>query len=270
VYSLSLAGYHRFIRVWHLSSPLASAQNPRTKHCPPVDETVSSHFNTIYSPSASRDLQHFPTQRRLNFDSMLTGDPVESGLDTSSASSSDDASAVSNSSGDSNLSRHLELLTHPANEDEMNEVKMAPMFTAQVRNYASSISASTSAFTQYGLLASVSREEGTSDPREDSRLFHSIAAPSSTFICGNQGSGKSHTLSCFLENCLASSDANELPRPLTGVIFHYDTFTSDNSGAICEAATLSSNSDIKVRVLCPPTNIRCIKASHLPPLVLYP
>ncbi|KAJ6436754.1 Nitrogen assimilation transcription factor nit-4 [Purpureocillium lavendulum] len=71
------------------------------------------------------------------------------------------------------------------------------------------------------------------------------SAPSSVFICGSQGSGKSYTLSCMLENFLAASEANTLPRPLTGVVFHYDSFTSDTSGTPCEAAYLSSHQRIK-------------------------
>ena len=169
------------------------------------------------------------------------------------------------SSEDSVLAHHLELLNHPPYEDAMDEIRGAPVFTSEILRYASSITASEPAFTQYGLLAGVSRSEAVPGPvGQDDRIFYNSAAPSSTFICGSQGSGKSHTLSCLLENCLAESPAAQLPRPLTGIVFHYDSFSSDNSGAICEAATLSSNPDITVRVLCPPTNIRFIKASHAP------
>lgn len=93
----------------------------------------------------------------------------------------------------------------------------------------------------------------------DPRLFFNIAEPSSTFICGSQGSGKSHTLACLLENCLAASDANVLPHPLTGLVFHYDHFISDDGGSPCEAAYLASNPNIKVRVLCSPTNLRTMQ-----------
>ena len=55
--------------------------------------------------------------------------------------------------------------------------------------------------------------------------------------------------------------ANVLPRPLTGIVFHYDTFISDNGGSPCEVAWLSSNTAVNVRVLCPPTNIGTIKVS---------
>jgi len=95
----------------------------------------------------------------------------------------------------------------------------------------------------------------------DPRIYQNITAPSSVFICGSQGSGKSHTLSCMLENCLLPSEANSLPRPLTGIVFHYDYFTSDAGGSPCEAAYLSSHPAVKVRVLCPPTNIVQIRVS---------
>ncbi|KAJ5640042.1 uncharacterized protein N7484_007904, partial [Penicillium longicatenatum] len=96
----------------------------------------------------------------------------------------------------------------------------------------------------------------------DPRLFFNVASPSSTFICGSQGSGKSHILSCLLEGCLISSRAGKLMNPLTAMIFHYDTFISDTTGSPCEAAFLSSNPSIEVRVLCSPTNLRTINGTY--------
>ncbi|GKZ50271.1 hypothetical protein AbraIFM66951_003267 [Aspergillus brasiliensis] len=96
----------------------------------------------------------------------------------------------------------------------------------------------------------------------DPRLFLNVSHPSSVFICGSQGSGKSHTLSCLLENCLIPSRAGNLPNPLTGLVFHYDTFFSDETGSPCEAAFLSSHLDVKVRVLCSPTNVWSIKKTY--------
>lgn len=94
---------------------------------------------------------------------------------------------------------------------------------------------------------------------KDPRLFFNVSSPSSTFICGSQGSGKSHTLSCILEGSIIPSKAGRLSNPLTAVVFHYDTFICDNGGSPCEAAFLASNPDIKVRVLCAPTNLRTIQ-----------
>jgi hypothetical protein len=157
----------------------------------------------------------------------------------------------------------MRLLRRPELED-ISEIKSTPLFTEAVREYAHGMTGEDEdkPFNQYGLLAG--DISGTVDHETaDNRIFWNISAPSSVFICGSQGSGKSHTLSCLLENALAPCEANTLPKPLTGIVFHYDTFISDTGGSPCEAAWLSSNPDIKVRVLCPPTNIRTIKARQL-------
>jgi hypothetical protein len=184
--------------------------------------------------------------------------------ETSEKSSEDESSAASDLSGgeEAALDAHLALLQRRPELDELNEIRTTPIFTEAVRKYALTLAGGKveQPFSQYGLLAgdlTGSTDGGGSDPR----IFWNIAAPSSYFICGSQGSGKSHTLSCLLENALAPCKANVLPRPLTGIVFHYDTFISDSGGSPCEVAWLSSNKDIKVRVLCPPTNIRTMQVS---------
>ncbi|KAK8859447.1 hypothetical protein PGQ11_010181 [Apiospora arundinis] len=68
------------------------------------------------------------------------------------------------------------------------------------------------------------------------------------------------TCSCLLENCLIpSSRLGCLPEPLTGIVFHYDTFVSDTGGTPYEAAYLANYPRVKVRVLCASTNIPVIK-----------
>lgn len=175
-------------------------------------------------------------------------------------SSQDETGAESElrSDKDALLDIHLSLLGRRLDLDELNEIKTAPIFTEAVRKYAVAAAGTSNdpPFSQYGLLAG-----STDDSAADPRIFWNIAAPSSFFICGSQGSGKSHTLSCLLENVLAPCAANVLPRPLTGIVFHYDRFTSDSGGSPCEVAWLSSNPDIKVRVLCPPTNSRTLQVS---------
>ncbi|KAL2135021.1 hypothetical protein VTI74DRAFT_10058 [Chaetomium olivicolor] len=162
--------------------------------------------------------------------------------------------------GDPQLAAHVGLLQHRPELDELNEIKTTPIFTEAVRKYAMSLACKGQGtpFSQYGLLAG-DISGSTDDVASDPRIFWNVAAPSSFFICGSQGSGKSHTLCCLLENALAQCNANLLPRPLTGIVFHYDTFISDSGGSPCEVAWLSSNSNIKVRVLCPPTNIRALQ-----------
>ncbi|RXG42923.1 hypothetical protein VDGE_02139 [Verticillium dahliae] len=103
-------------------------------------------------------------------------------------------------------------------------------------------------------------------------VFQNVTAPASTFICGSQGAGKSNTLACLLENCLLRSKLGSLPRPLTGIVFHYDGFNSDLIGLPCEAAFLASDRQVSVRVLCAPTNIQTIKNTYarVPNVVIEP
>ncbi|EGO53272.1 hypothetical protein NEUTE1DRAFT_21543, partial [Neurospora tetrasperma FGSC 2508] len=158
---------------------------------------------------------------------------------------------------------HLRLLEHRLDLDELNEISTTPLFTEPVRKYANAIAKTAGGqkpFTQYGLLGGdIGSLESEEPANRDPRVFWNIAAPSSFFICGSQGSGKSHTLSCLLENAMTPCEANVLPHPLTGIVFHYDTFISDTGGSPCEVAWLSSNPKIQVRVLCPPTNIRTMR-----------
>ncbi|KAI0814223.1 hypothetical protein GGR55DRAFT_500263 [Xylaria sp. FL0064] len=158
----------------------------------------------------------------------------------------------------------LSLFMGRTTTDQLNEIGTTPLFTYHILKHAKRLttSASTSPLSQYGLLAGdVDSLQGTSS--EDPRLFYNVAAPSSVFICGSQGSGKSHTLSCFLENCLVQSEKlGSLPRPLTGIVFHYDDYASDSRVAPCEAAYLGSDPAINVRVLCSPTNVSVIKDSY--------
>ncbi|KAI1378156.1 hypothetical protein F4677DRAFT_458828 [Hypoxylon crocopeplum] len=158
------------------------------------------------------------------------------------------------------LAKRLRLLRHIDELEDLADITTAPIFTEPARRRATDLSTlSKSPFSQYGVIAGNANDD---HPTSDSLLYYNVSVPSSTFICGSQGSGKSHTLSCLLENCLISSDANELPRPLTGIVFHYDTFISDSGGSPCEVAFLSSHPGTNVRVLCAPTNVAVIKKSY--------
>lgn len=95
--------------------------------------------------------------------------------------------------------------------------------------------------------------QSTQAKTDDSRLFVNMNAPWSAFICGSQGSGKSHTLSCMLEAALMPSRLGKLPHPLPGMVFHYDKFTGFSASSLCEAAYLSSK-NIKVTVLVSASN----------------
>ena len=94
--------------------------------------------------------------------------------------------------------------------------------------------------------------------KADSRLFLNHNAPWSAFICGSQGSGKSHTLSCMLESALQPSRLGPLVAPLAGMVFHYDKFTGFSTSQICEAAYLCSTG-IPVKVLVSPSSFHRMK-----------
>ncbi|KAJ7735542.1 hypothetical protein DFH07DRAFT_905815 [Mycena maculata] len=90
------------------------------------------------------------------------------------------------------------------------------------------------------------------------RVYINTNTPSSAVICGVQGSGKSHTLSCLLECALIrDSRVGKLPEPLSALVFHFDT---QDGGRPCEAAFLSSPTAYHaslpyVTVLCSPSNV---------------
>jgi hypothetical protein len=72
---------------------------------------------------------------------------------------------------------------------------------------------------QYGLLGSLEDEH---DAPTNSALFLNTNVPFSAFVCGVQGSGKSHTTSCVLENSiLASPYLGHLESPVSALVFSY-------------------------------------------------
>lgn len=138
-------------------------------------------------------------------------------------------------------------------------------------DYSSSISSSSSYATaslaatksnlipQYGLIGIRQDSADTDASAEDRLVLANMNMPWSAFICGSQGAGKSHTLSCLLENALvANNAAGKLPNPLTGMVFHYDHYASYSSAQLCEQAYICS-SGIPVTVLVSPSNIWAMK-----------
>ncbi|KAK3898235.1 hypothetical protein C8A05DRAFT_47385 [Staphylotrichum tortipilum] len=254
-----------------------SPAKPPASPLPTFSLSIPSHPSTVTASSALQSWSNsmdsltdgmsnleLPTDSRMRAN--VRGSQASSSASSSTGVTSGRSSQARrttdsevSSEDDSALNTHLKLLQRRPELDELKEIMTTPIFTEAVRKHALSLSTiMETPFTQYGLLGgdlTGATDEGAVDPR----IFWNVAAPSSFFICGSQGSGKSHTLSCLLENALAACTANVLPRPLTGIVFHYDTFTSDSGGSPCEAAWLSSNANIKVRVLCPPTNIRTLK-----------
>jgi hypothetical protein len=114
------------------------------------------------------------------------------------------------------LEKHIHLLKTGTDHQDQHELNGTPIFTREILEH------SPEQFSQYGFWGGMTQcgEEKTGKDwkgetsTDDPRLFFNISAPSSAFICGSQGSGKSHTLSCLLENCLMVSEVSELDSPL--------------------------------------------------------
>ena len=150
--------------------------------------------------------------------------------------------------------------TQPRDNTSGEAARTTPLFAGKMLDGSESRT-----FSQYGLLCKAlalghsQHLPELTTPKlpcifdHDPRIFLNVNAPSSTFICGSQGSGKSYTLSCMLENCLIPSKLGQLPSPLAAIVFHYDTFTSYGSRQLCEAAYLCS-AGVPVKVLVSPTN----------------
>lgn len=204
-------------------------------------------------------------------------------------------------SNDPETAKHWELISSAEAGDteeflsnaRREEIKTTPLFSSAVRLAAKEgklgveREGNVSIHPQYGLLgmrvgtcgaedelevnrenSSSSSDEGRSQKNQTRDLIYSNTnAPHSTFICGSQGVGKSHTLSCILENSLlSSSQTGALAKPLFAVMFHYDKFTAHSTTQLCESAYLCSK--IPVRVLVSPSNLSVMKEmySNLPGL----
>lgn len=160
-----------------------------------------------------------------------------------------------------------------ARNARLEEVRTTPVFSADVLRsaYDAPVAAMPAdTLCQYGLLAgiqeicgldsatSASNDSPDNEPK-DNRLFLNINTPWSAFICGSQGAGKSHTLSCMLEAALLQPRGQDrlgkLPKPLSGIVFHYDKFTGLSGNQICEAAYLCSKG-IPVKVLVSPASFK--------------
>ena len=180
-------------------------------------------------------------------------------------------------------------------EPATDDIKNAVLFPAKLlEDYDKSV------LPQYGLLGSYrvkDAQAGVTDPR----IFLNANIPFSAFICGVQGSGKSHTTSCLIgewinlgtwssiigpltssvEDCLIRSPIlGELQKPLSALVFHYGEVTSRLNFKPSEVAFLASPSPnfpnhprvSKINVLVSPSNFLTLKPlySQIPGVTVQP
>jgi hypothetical protein len=114
---------------------------------------------------------------------------------------------------------------------------------------------------QFGLLGCLANQDSS---LPSSQLFFNTNVPVSTFICGVQGSGKSHTTSCILENAaIQSPHLGQLESPVSTLVFSYGEWSSGGAGFnISEATYLTASSKgmpghrvKRITVLTSPSNL---------------
>ncbi|PVF93467.1 hypothetical protein CPB86DRAFT_715372 [Serendipita vermifera] len=141
-----------------------------------------------------------------------------------------------------------------------HELKTTPLISKDALN--GEVKENSLPFAQRALLGKILRihSEDLKASPNDIRLYMNLDAPSSGLVCGVQGSGKSHTVSCILESSLmVDRRVGTLPAPLSTIVFHYD---EENGGQPCEAAFLSELKDRsgpgvqEVVVLVSPTSLQ--------------
>ncbi|KAJ5887337.1 hypothetical protein N7504_011384 [Penicillium tannophilum] len=104
----------------------------------------------------------------------------------------------------------------------------------------------------------------------DLRIMLNTNIPFSAFICGVQGSGKSHTTACIIENCsMAIPALGTLKIPISTLVLQFDEYTSTVSSQPSEAAFLARclpqyarEKTVPVRVLVSPTNFHHLKKMY--------
>jgi hypothetical protein len=89
---------------------------------------------------------------------------------------------------------------------------------------------------QFGYIGNYPDEAG-----RGVKVFHNTNVPFSTFICGVQGSGKSHTTACMLENALIpSKQLGRLEAPACAMVFSYGSWSTGGSRfSVSEAVHLA-------------------------------
>lgn len=141
------------------------------------------------------------------------------------------------------------------------DISHAPLLSGDVlERYTSNPECTYELIPQYGLLGCRDEEDPTLPP---SQVFLNTNAPFSTFVCGVQGSGKSHTTACIIENAVIPSETlGELKQPMSTLVFSYGEWS--NGGAsfnVSEAVSLATaaadfphHKAKKITVLISPTN----------------
>jgi hypothetical protein len=135
------------------------------------------------------------------------------------------------------------------------ELRIAPLVWWDVKEHLEKPNNPYGTLNQYAILGSELQVGSDSVLKP---VLLNTNAPWSAFLCGSQGSGKSHTLSCMLENCVLDNPViGKNPHPLAGLVLHYD---GSRGSGVCEAAYLCSR--VKTTVLVSASNYGNLKSQY--------
>ncbi|KAL4862732.1 hypothetical protein BDV12DRAFT_190200 [Aspergillus spectabilis] len=135
--------------------------------------------------------------------------------------------------------------------------------------------------SQFALLGKLIPTSNFANANPDPRVVFNTNVPFSAFICGLQGSGKSHTTSCIIENCSMGMPAlGNLKKSLSTLVLHFNEYSSNVNSQPSEAAFLASvlpkyasqQQPLPLRVLVSPTNHGNLSKmySHIPNVKVLP
>ncbi|EFQ88801.1 hypothetical protein PTT_15165 [Pyrenophora teres f. teres 0-1] len=227
--------------------------------------SCSSKFVPAQSPATVK--YEFTTLTNDSDGSSSTGLPRAPTADRSESFGEDDVISLQDNLDDTDF-----LISNDSEDDDTrdsqtnkwaSQIRHAPLVSADVI-----LRDTQHVLPQYGLMGLY---EEAKDTR--SKLFLNTNIPFSMFLCGVQGSGKSYTTSCVLENSLVPSRyLGKLQSPLSALVFSYGHFNGNGVGFnISEAAFLASPETgvpgtahvKKVHVLVSPSNYLRISKLYL-------
>ncbi|KAL2833312.1 hypothetical protein BDW59DRAFT_180079 [Aspergillus cavernicola] len=178
-----------------------------------------------------------------------------------------------------NLHRRTSDIAHPspslelqwqflATSDDKEEAIRDPLLTEHVVLISPLVeSRGCSLPSQYALLGKITTA-GSAIP--DVRVMLNTNIPFSAFVCGVQGSGKSHTTACIIENCSMTMPAlGTLKKSISTLVLQFDEYSSTVSSQPSEAAFLArvmpqyaQEQPVPLRVLVSPTNFNSLKKMY--------
>ncbi|KAI9892131.1 MAG: hypothetical protein M1814_001837 [Vezdaea aestivalis] len=146
---------------------------------------------------------------------------------------------------------------------EEREIQNAILFGPVVR-----FSKKISLISQFGILGGAYDAE--SPKSSSSPIFSNTNIPFSTFVCGLQGSGKSHTVSCLLENYMVTNaPLGPLQNPLSALVLQFGQPSSSSNPRPCELAYLTTANDDFPNTVRPSMNVLVSPSNFINLTALY-